>query len=57
VAVLMLFVAWKVLMGSSGGMINWQMVALSGASLVALVLDAPAPLVLLVTGILGIFIF
>lgn len=57
VAVLMLFVAWKVLTGSSGGTINWQMVVLSGASLVALVLDAPAPLVLLVAGILGIFIF
>jgi chromate transporter len=57
VAVLMLFVAWKVLTGSSGGIINWQMVALSGASLVALILDAPAPLVLLAAGILGIFIF
>jgi chromate transporter len=56
VAVLMLFVAWKVLTGSNQGIINWQMVALSGASLVALVLDAPAPLVLLVAGILGIFI-
>ncbi|MGD8405943.1 MAG: chromate transporter [Anaerolineales bacterium] len=57
VAVLMLFVAWKVLTGSSDGGFNWQMVTLSGASLVALVLDAPAPLVLLVAGILGIFIF
>jgi chromate transporter len=56
VSVLMLFVAWKVLTGSSDT-INWQMLALSGASLVALVLDAPAPLVLLVAGILGIFIY
>jgi chromate transport protein ChrA len=56
VAVLMLFVAWKVLTGSSDT-INWQMVVLSGASLIALVLDAPAPLVLLVAGVLGIFIF
>jgi chromate transport protein ChrA len=57
VAVLMLFVAWKVLIGSNGGTINWQMVTLSGASLAALLLDAPAPIVLLVAGILGIFIF
>jgi chromate transporter len=56
VAVLMLFVAWKVLTGSSEA-INWQMVALSGASLVALIFDAPAPLVLVAAGILGIFIF
>jgi chromate transporter len=56
VAVLMLFVAWKVLTGSSDT-INWQMVVLSGASLAALILDAPAPLVLLVAGVLGIFIF
>jgi hypothetical protein len=53
----MLFVAWKVLTGSSEGVINWQMVVLSGASLIALILNAPAPLVLLVAGILGIFIF
>ena len=57
VAVLMLFVAWKVLTGSNEGVINWQMVALSGASLIALILKAPAPLVLLAAGILGIFIF
>jgi len=57
VAVLMLFVAWKVLTGSSEGVITWQMVALSAASLMALIFDAPAPLVLLVAGVLGIFIF
>ena len=57
VAVLMLFVAWKVLTGSNEGIINWQMAALSGASLIALILKAPAPLVLLAAGILGIFIF
>jgi len=57
VAVLMLFVAWKVFTGGNGGMVNWQMVILGLASLVALVLDAPAPIVLLVAGILGIFIF
>jgi len=57
VAVLMLFVAWKVFTGGSGGTVNWQMVALGLASLIALILDAPAPIVLLVAGIFGIFIF
>lgn len=57
VAVLMLFVAWKVFTGSSGGAITWQMGALGLASLIALIFDAPAPLVLLVAGVLGIFIF
>jgi chromate transporter len=57
VTVLMLFVAWKVFVGGNDGAINWQMGALGLASLIALILDAPAPLVLLVAGILGIFIF
>ena len=57
VSVLMVFVAWKVFTGSNGGTVNWQMGLLSLASLVALVLEAPAPLVLLAAGILGIFIF
>jgi chromate transporter len=57
VAVLMLFVAWKVFTGGNGGTVNWQMGVLGFASLIALIFDAPAPLVLLVAGILGIFIF
>ena len=57
VAVLMLFVAWKVLTGSNNGIVNWRMSLLGLASLIALIFDAPAPLVLLVAGILGIFIF
>ena len=57
VSVLMLFVAWKVFTGSNGGTVNWQTGLLGLASLVALILDAPAPLVLLAAGILGIFIF
>jgi chromate transporter len=57
VAVLMLFVAWKVFTGGDGGMVNWQMGTLGLASLIALIFEAPAPLVLLVAGILGIFIF
>jgi len=57
VAVLMLFVAWKVFTGSNDGAVTWQMGALGLASLIALIFDAPAPLVLLISGILGIFIF
>jgi chromate transporter len=57
VAVLMLFVAWKVFTGSNGGAVNWRMSLLGLASLIALIFDAPAPLVLLAAGILGIFIF
>jgi chromate transporter len=57
VAVLMLFVAWKVFTGGGGGKVDWQMGALSLASLIALIFDAPAPIVLLVAGILGILIF
>ena len=57
VAALMLFVAWKVFLGSNGGMINWQMLLLGAASLIALVLKAPAPLVLLISGFMGILLF
>jgi chromate transporter len=57
VAVLMVFVAWKVFTGGNDGIVNWQMGLLGLASLIALIFDAPAPLVLLTAGILGIFIF
>ena len=57
VAVLMLFVAWKLFNGSSNGNLNWQTISIAAASFIALIFDAPAPLVLLIAGILGIFIF
>lgn len=57
VAVLMLFVAWKVLTGSSDGGFNWQTGMIAVGGFIALILDAPAPLVLFIAGILGIFIF
>lgn len=57
VAVLMVFVAWKVFAGSNGGIVNWQMVIIGAASLAALWFDAPAPLVLLLAGLVGIFLF
>ncbi|GAB4503082.1 MAG: hypothetical protein Fur0043_00740 [Anaerolineales bacterium] len=57
VAVLMLFVAWNVFVGSNGGTVNWQMALIGAASLAALWFDAPAPLVLLLAGLIGIFLF
>lgn len=54
VAVLMFFVAWKIFMSSGG--LSWQTVVLGVGSFVALYLKAPAPLVLLAAGVLGIFI-
>jgi len=57
VAVLMLFVAWKVFTDSNGGTVNWQMVLIGAVSLAALWFDAPTPLVLLLAGLIGIFLF
>lgn len=57
VAVLMLFVAWKVLTGSSNGSFGWQTILIAGGSLIALIFEAPAPLVLLIAGLLGMFLF
>jgi chromate transporter len=57
VAVLMLFVAWKVFVGGSGGSVNWQTLLIAIASFTVLIFDAPAPLVLLIAGIVGMFIF
>ena len=57
VAVLMLFVAWKVFTGSTKGGFNWQTAMIAGGSFIALIFDAPAPIVLLIAGLLGIIIF
>jgi chromate transporter len=57
VAVLMLFVAWKVFTGGSDGSFGWQTLLIAGGSLLALIFNAPAPLVLLIAGLLGIVIF
>jgi chromate transporter len=57
VAVLILTVAWKIFMGSGKEAIGWQTLALGGAGLIALLLEAPAPLVLLACGIAGTFLF
>jgi chromate transporter len=57
VAVLIMTVAWKIFKGSGEDVIGWQTLALGGAGLAALLLEAPAPLVLLACGILGTFLF
>lgn len=56
VAVLMVFVAWRVFQNGGQGM-TWQSAVLGLASLIALILDAPPPLVLLIAGLIGVFVF
>ncbi|HRQ24507.1 MAG TPA: chromate transporter [Anaerolineales bacterium] len=55
VAVLILTVAWK--MFSAGGDVDWKTITLGAISFIALIKNAPAPLVLLGAGIAGIFLF
>jgi chromate transporter len=57
VAVLILTVAWKVLKNGTGGEFDWIIVGVGAASLVAYQLNVPAPLVILVAGIIGTFAF
>ena len=57
VAVLMVLVAWQVFRGESGTTIGWTTIAIALASLVALLLQAPPPLVLLGAGLLGVIFF
>jgi chromate transport protein ChrA len=57
VAVLILIVAWKIFKGSGEDVIGWRTLTLGGAGLIALLLEAPAPLVLLACGIAGTFLF
>jgi len=52
----MVFVAMKVFSSSSDG-IGWQTLLIGLGSLIALLYNAPAPIVLLTSGILGIFLF
>jgi len=56
VAVLMVIVAWQIFRGDSGG-ITPGVLLIAGASLVALLLKAPAPLVLLAAGLAGVIFF
>ena len=57
VAVLMVYVAYKLLAGGNGGSLNWPMLLLGIPSLAAFVFDAPPPFVLLAAGLAGIFLF
>lgn len=57
VGVLMTFVAWKILKGNNSGEISLPSLGIAALSLLALWFDLPAPLVLLVAGIIGVVIF
>jgi chromate transporter len=57
VAVLILTVAWKIFRGNTDSPLGWQSLALGGAGLVALLFEVPAPIVLLVCGVVGTFLF
>jgi chromate transporter len=56
VTVLMVLVAWQIFRGESNEM-SWVTLVIAGGSLVALLLHAPPPLVLLAAGLLGIIFF
>ena len=56
VGVLMAFVAWKILKSSNGGEFAWATFGIAGVSFLALWFDAPAPLVLLLAGLAGVFL-
>lgn len=58
VAVLMLFVAWKLVRGGlSLTHPDWRILALGAGSLVAFLFEAPPPLVILGSGLIGVFLF
>jgi chromate transporter len=56
VAVLMVLVAWQVFRGEGGGRAGFSL-AIAALSLIALVLKAPPPLVLVLAGVLGIVVY
>lgn len=57
VAVLIITVSWKVLKNGTGGEFDWIILGLGGASLLAYLLEIPAPIVILVAGLIGAFVF
>jgi chromate transporter len=56
VTILMVLVAWKVFQNGGDGSIGLQTILIAAGSLAALLLDAPAPLVLLAAGLMGVFL-
>jgi chromate transporter len=57
VAVLMLYVAAKLVIGGVGGSFHWGLLVLGAASLVGYIRGAPPPLVLLSAGAIGVLLF
>jgi chromate transporter len=55
ISVLMLFTAWKIF--QKGGETGWFGVGIGLVSLVAMLLDAPARVIILLAGLLGVFLF
>ena len=55
ISVLMVFTAWKIF--QKGGATGWQAWAIGGASLVAMFLNVPGRIVVLIAGLVGIFFF
>jgi chromate transporter len=55
ISVVILFSAWKIF--QKGGETGWQGWVIGAASLVALLLNAPARIVILVAALLGVFLF
>ncbi len=56
VAVLMVYIAAKLLLSGAKGPFIWPTLVLAGGSLAALLLEAPPPIVLLAAGLLGIIL-
>lgn len=57
VSVLILTVAWKVISSGESNGLDWRFIGLGAASLIAFLFDLPAPLVVLVSGLLGTLLF
>lgn len=55
ISVLMVFTAWKIF--EKGGTTGWQGWAIGAVSLVAMFLNAPARIVILIAGIIGVVFF
>jgi len=53
ISVLMLFVAWKIF--QKGGSTGWEGWAIGAISLIAMFLNAPARIVVIVAGLIGVF--
>ncbi len=57
VAVLMVYVAYRLIMKANSGDPDWKVVGMAALSLAAFLFDAPPPLVLLAAGAAGILLF